>query len=272
MKLSLASWSFPRLSLREIQGLARAVDFDGIDVGLLYGSALAKERVLKDPNGLANELLESGVPVASYYHLFGEDLVSRHMGDARAREENLADFLPVAQFCAAVGADTLFVLPGVQNPGQTKADALDESAETLRAAVDIVGSQGVTLTVEPHVGSLLESPAVTLDFLATVPGLRLALDYSHFVCLGFTQEAVDVLLPHAANVQLRQARAGRLQERFQYGTINFNSLLGALTDLGYDGWVMAEALHQEYIDSWNVDVMTENLTYRDIVRAWQHSR
>ena len=90
----------------------------------------------------------------------------------------------------------------------------------------IAGEAGVTLTIEPHVHSYLESPALVLDLLDKVPGLKLTLDYAHFVCLGYRQDEIDVLAPHAAHVHLRQAKAGELQTKLAKGTINIGAQLG----------------------------------------------
>jgi sugar phosphate isomerase/epimerase len=266
VRLSLCSWSLPELTLPEVRDVVRALGLDGYDVGLFYAAALDKQLILSDPRRAAEQLRALGLPSPSYYHLLGDDLADRNLARAGDHARNLEDLRAVVTFCAAAEIPTLFLLPGVVNPGQTRAQALEVAARGLRAATELAGEQGVTLTIEPHVHSLAESPATTLELLERVPGLKLALDYSHFVCLGHTQEAIDVLLPHAAHVHLRQARSGRLQERLGYGTINFAAIVGGLRDLGYDGWLALEPLHQDYIDCWNVDVVTEVVQLRELVR------
>ena len=82
------------------------------------------------------------------------------------------------------------------------------SAESLNALMPIAQDAGVNLTVEPHVHSYLESPALTLRLLEMVEGLTLTLDYAHFVCMGWCQDEIDVLAPHAVHVHLRQAKPG----------------------------------------------------------------
>lgn len=271
MKLGVCAWSFPELTLTEAAGVARALGLEGIDVGLFYKSALDKNKILTDPEAAAQDLRAMGLPVPCYYHLLGADLTDRNAADPTSHERNLTDLEAVARFCAAAEIPVLFLLPGILGPGQRRGDAFASATEMFRSAMSVVAEHGVTLSIEPHVHSILESPAATLEFLEAVPGLRLQLDYSHFVCLGWTQAELDALIPFAAHVHLRQARAGRLQERLQYGTINFNSLLDALSAQGYDGWFSLEALHQDYIDSWDVDVITETAALRDLVRNWDQA-
>jgi sugar phosphate isomerase/epimerase len=107
-----------------------------------------------------------------------------------------------------------------------------------------------------------------LQLLEQVPGLKLTLDYAHFVCLGYRQEDIDVLAPHAAHVHLRQARPGALQAKGHEGTINMEAMLGTLRDAGYAGWLALEYVHQDYMGTLHDDVLTETVRLRDRVRAW----
>ncbi len=258
MKLSVTSWSFPACTLPEVAGIAKALGLSAIDIGYFYAAALDKAALLADPEGTAARLAGQGVTSPCLYHLFGDTLADR----------NLADFAQVAAFCRAAAIPTVFVLPGVCNPGQGRAEALRESAASLQALVRVAEDAGVQLTVEPHVHAYLESPGLVLQLLEQVPGLKLTLDYAHFVCLGYRQEDVDVLAPHAAHVHLRQARPGALQAKGHEGTINMEAMLGTLRDAGYAGWLALEYVHQDYMGTLHDDVLTETVRLRDRVRAW----
>jgi sugar phosphate isomerase/epimerase len=266
MKISVPTWSFPALTLPETAAVAKALGLDAIDVGLFYTGALDKAALLAKPDEVAAATLEHGMSIANYYHLFGDGLEDRTISDPKAFDANATDLEAVLRFCSAGSIPSVFLLPGVLAPGQRAEDAFEASSRFLSYAVERGNEHGVQVTVEPHVHSIVESPDAVLRLLDATPGLKLALDHAHFVCLGYTQEAIDPLLPHAAHVHFRQARAGRLQERLPYGTINFRLLLSSLTRVGYDGWISAEPLHQDYIDSWNVDVISEVIGFRDLVR------
>ena len=192
----------------------------------------------------------------------------RNLADPAHRDANEADFRKVAAFCRHAGIPTLFVLPGVCSRGQGRAEALDESALSLRRLMPIAADAGLTLTVEPHVHSYLESPALVLELLEAVPGLKLTLDYAHFVCLGWRQEEIDPLARHAAHVHLRQARPGALQTKTHEGTINIEAQLATLRDAGFGGRIALEYVHQNYMDTLYDDVLTETVALRDRVRAW----
>ena len=267
-RLSLTTWSLPLCTLNECVGIARALGIETLDLGYFYRSALDKHRLLNDPEEYAREVVSvAGVP-ASLYHLFGRDLGDRNLAAPSAAAQNISDFQSVLRFCRAAGAYSIFLLPGIVNPGQSRRDAFNASAEVLSKLQDLAAHSGVVLTIEPHVHSYLESPAMVLELLERVPGLRLTLDYAHFHCLGYRQEEIDVLAPYAAHVHLRQARVGALQARLEQGTLNFNAILATLRDANYSGFLALEYVHQEYMNTVFEDVISETVKLRDLIEAW----
>lgn len=263
--LSLTSWSLTHCTLGEAANIGRALGIEGLDLGLLHGPALAKDRLLADPEALAGEIRRLGIICPNLYWLFGNGLVDRNLADPAARTANEADFRRVLAFATAASIPTIFVLPGVCGRGIGREAALERSAASLRPLAAMAGDAGVTLTVEPHVGGFLESPKLTLALLEAVPGLKLTLDYAHFACLGFTQGEIDPLAAHAAHVHLRQARPGALQCKLEHGTLNFPAMLATLAGHGYRGRLAIEYVHQGYMDTLHDDVLSETIKMRDLV-------
>ncbi|WP_421952934.1 sugar phosphate isomerase/epimerase family protein [Pelagibacterium sp.] len=269
MKLSVTTWSFPQLSLKEVGGLASVLGLDGIDVGLFYASALDKQKILTSPDAYGAEVAQTaGVPVANYYHLFGDGLAERNLALPQD-PQNLEDLNAVLRFAKAAGAPSIFILPGLINPGQSRREAFNASAAALRPLVEAGQAEGVAVTIEPHVHGLIESVDMVHEIVDKVPGLKITLDLAHFVSLGFRQDEIETLAPYAGHVHLRQAKQGHLQSKTEEGTINFASLLGALRDARYVGWLAIEYVHQAYMNTLYDDVLTETVKMRDLVRDWQ---
>lgn len=268
-KMSLTSWSLPACSLDEAVGIARVLGIGGLDVGYFFRPALDKARLLAEPERVADEVRALGIETPCLYHLFGTTLADRNLADPGSLDRNIADLTQAVRFCQRAGIGVIFVLPGVCNPGQGRSEALARSAESLKRMVPIAAKAGVALTIEAHVHSYLESPALVLELIDKVPGLKLTLDYGHFVCLGYRQEEIDVLAPHAAHVHLRQAKSGELQTKLGKGTINMGAQLATLRAAGYDGYVALEYTHQDYMDSLYDDILTETIQLRDLVRDWE---
>ncbi len=267
MRLSVTSWSFPALTLPEVAGVARALGIPAIDVGLFYRSALDKAAILADPRAAAERLGDLGVGIANYYHQFGDGLADRNLALPGTVGANARDLERVLAFAGAAAIPTVFLLPGIVNPGQSREEAARVAADNLKALLDVPGARD-RLCIEPHVHSWAESPT-PVRRLIDATGVRLALDYAHFTCLGYRQEEVDPLATHAAHVHLRQARPGALQAKFAQGTLNFPAMFGTLREAGYDGHLALEAVHQDYMGTLYDDVLTETVALRDCFNDWQ---
>jgi sugar phosphate isomerase/epimerase len=268
MKLSLTSWSLPACTLQEAAQISKALGINELDVGLFYRSSLDRKEMIADPQSVANKVRSLGIAIPNYYHLFGLGLSDRNLAMPGTIEQNLADFEQVIEFCDLASVPTVFVLPGVINPGQSRNDALAESARSLNALMRVAARSKTVLTIEAHVHSYLESPSMVLQLLERVEGLKLTLDYAHFACLGYRQDEVDPLAPYAAHVHLRQARPGVLQAKSNEGTINMNAMFGTLRDSGYQGAMSLEYVHQDYMATRYDDVLTETISLRDEFRSW----
>lgn len=268
MKLSLTSWSFPACTLEECAGISKALGIGALDVGLFYRSGLDKAELLADPKAAAERVKGLGVALPNYYHLFGDGLAGRNLALPGTVGANVRDLSRVMAFADAAGIGSVFVLPGIVNPGQSRDQALAASAESLRELLEVAKDHRARLCIEPHVQSFAESPDIVRR-LVDMTGIGLALDYSHFACLGYRQEEVDPLAPHAVHVHLRQAKMGALQAKFAHGTLNFPAMFGTLREAGYGGWLAIEPVHQDYMNTLSEDVMTEAVALRDCFRAWK---
>ncbi len=267
MRLSVTSWSFPACSLAEGWEIARALGFSHMDIGLLHGTALDRSEVLAQPRAAAARIADSGIQAANLYWLFGGHPGERPLSDPSCLTENLKDFGRVCEFAEALSIPTIFVLPGVSRPQVATSEALKRSSEAMRALLPMAENAGVALTVEPHIGGILSDPELTLEYLEAVPGLGLTLDYSHFAAAGFTQSAIDPLLPHARHIHLRQGRPGALQAKWGEGTLDFSAMFEALRSLDYDGFLAVEYVHQDYMNTLFDDVLTETIMMRDLARS-----
>jgi sugar phosphate isomerase/epimerase len=268
MELSLPTWSLPSCTLAECASIARALGIGALDVGLFYRAALDKGEVLGDPAAAAERLQGLGVGVANYYHLFGDGLAGRNLALPGTVDANARDLERVMTFADAAGVGSVFILPGVVNPGQSREAAARVAAEQLKVLCEVAQGFRATLCFEPHVHSWAESPGLALR-LVEATGVGLALDYAHFACLGYRQEEIDVLAPHAVHVHLRQARPGVLQAKMAQGTLNFGALFGTLRDVGYGGALALEAVHQDYMGTLFDDVLTEVIAMRDAYLQWK---
>ena len=269
MELCLTGWSFPLLSLEEAAGVGAALGFTAMDWGAFPGGQLDREAILNEPKRALKRLRETDMLASNLYWTFGAGFKERALNnpDRDERLRNIEDFKRVVDFCVEAGIPSVMLLPGVLHPGQSQAEALATCVEGCQELLQVSEPAGIAFALEPHVMGLLETPEAVLQVVNEAEGVRLALDYGHFLTLGYRQADVDPLAPYAAHVHLRQAKPGFLQTRLEHGVLNFPRILSTLRAAGYDGYLAVEYVHQDYLQTDNVDVISETVKLRDLLRA-----
>lgn len=280
MRLSCSDYTWPLLSHANALDLIRALGCAGVDLGFMgQRSHVRPEQVhgaVAQAAGAVRERIESrGLDVADVFAIPFTDFetMSANNPDRTEQERSLEFFADAVEFAALVGAPGLTTLPGVVFGGDTFDEALRRSAEGLRRRVDLAAERGLATSVEPHTGSLIDTPEKTLELLDRVPGLQVTLDYAHYVYGGVKQADVDPVLPHARHLQCRPARPGVLQAPVSEDSIDWALVVAQLTDNRYPGWLALEYTWQEWLDCNRVDTVAESALLRDIlVRADEASR
>jgi sugar phosphate isomerase/epimerase len=269
MKLTITSWSFPRCTLEEAAGIAKALGFEAMDASAFPGGHLDHAGILKGSADNVTRVKRLGLTLSNIYYTFGKGFVDRALNtpNKKIRRRNREDFKRVIDFCVATECPSVMMLPGIVHAGKTRQESIELVIEAMRELLAIAHPAGVEIAIEPHVMSVLESPADTAHVVQHT-GAKLALDYSHFITLGYTQAATDPLCAFAAHVHLRQGKPGFLQTRLEHGTLNFGAMIDTLRQAGYDGYLAVEPVHQDYLQTDNVDVISEAIKLRDLAKQF----
>ena len=268
MKLAGAAWAYVGASLSESAAILQALGVQAMDLIAAPGALLDSREIERDPQGQARRVTEAGLPLSNLLYVFGDGFDDRPLNsvDDTVRAANLETFKRVLQFCVAARIPSVLALPGVDQAGISHEEAVDLSAAAMNEMAALAAAADVPLLFEPHIGSVLESPFDTLAFLQRNPALKIVLDYSHFVAQGYQPADVDPLVPYAGHVHLRQARRGQLQARWDDGVIDFPMIVDLLKQAGYSGYLTLEYEHDPWMDCDQVDVMTETIRMRDVVK------
>jgi sugar phosphate isomerase/epimerase len=274
VELTCTSFSFPLLSFeRALQAIA-LLEIPRYDVGAHEGAShIQPSEVEADPARAAARIHHAaavaGLHAADFFPTFGHGFRDRPVNavEPAVRAANLGRFRAIVTCARAIGAPGITLLPGVIWDDLGPERSFDLAVEALRELLAVAHDAGLRLSVEAHLESVAESPPLARRLCDEVPGLKLTLDYSHFVAGGHAPQDVHQLIPYAAHFHARQAGPGALQAGSRDGSLDFVDIVGRLKAAGYNGDLCVEYTWQEWRDCWHQDVVSESIVLRDLLRA-----
>jgi sugar phosphate isomerase/epimerase len=274
MRLSCSDYTWPLLPHGAALDLVRALGCAAVDIGFMTNRSHVRPEqahgAVALTAGTVRERAESrGLAVADVFAIPYTDFetMSANNPDAAEQGRSLEFFADAVEFAALAGAPGLTTLPGVVFQGDTFASALARSADGLARRLEMAAARGLALSVEPHTGSLIDTPDKTRQLLDKVPGLAITLDYAHYVYGGAAQADIDPLLPFARHLQIRPGRPGKLQVPVSEDAIDWTTVVGALSRAGYPGYLALEYTWQDWLDCNQVDTVAESALLRDLLLA-----
>jgi len=272
--LSCADFSFPLLLHEAALNLISVLGLRGIDIGLFAGrSHLRPETELRQPkkNGerLRRRLAKYGLAAADIFlqvHENFRDFAINHPEPSRrnfAREQ----FVRALDYAAAAGSKHLTILPGVSFKNESRRASLARAADELSWRVEKAATTKLAVGIEPHLGSIVDTPERALALAANVPNLGFTLDYAHFTRVGIPDARIQPLIARASHFHARCARKGRLQSSFKENAIDFRRALRALDQHRFSGWIALEYVWIDWEHCNEVDVISETVLLRDHLLA-----
>lgn len=275
MKLACADNTFRLLQPWEhAVELIRLLDLEAVDVCLMGNrSHLRPEEVRDDLLGCARRITEAlagrGLELSDLFVIPWTDfetMAPNHPDrDERARSQEL--FRDMLELAVRAGAPGMTILPGIEWPGEDREDSFQRAVEVLGVRAERVRAEGVRLSVEPHLGSIVQDPAQARRLCEEASGLELTLDYSHFVYQGIPQEEIDPLVAHARHAHARGAAHRRMQAPLAENVIDFERMVDAMREAGYGGDVGLEYLWLDWERLNECDTVSETILLRDRLRA-----
>jgi sugar phosphate isomerase/epimerase len=273
IELSCTDFTFHALAHEQALALIAELDLDYCDLLFFPGCRhINVDEVRSAPASTANKIRErvaaSGLQVADVLCLFGgyRDL-SPNDPDLAVRAESRDAFERLLEFCTGVEAHGVTVIPGMEWPDETRESALSRAGEEMAWRAERAAAAGLRLSFEPHVESITETVDSALRLCELAPGLTVALDYSHLVYHGIEQAEIERLHPVTGHVHGRQGGPGALQLPLRLGVIDFQRVVNALIECGYNGFLCLEYCCDQYNNMDRVDTLTETIRLRDLVKA-----
>jgi sugar phosphate isomerase/epimerase len=252
--------------------LVAALGVEGVDIFLAGNRSIIRpEDVRSDLAGAAAaihaDLADVGLAVSDVFVLPWTDLETMAPNhpdaDERARSREL--FRDMLELAVRLEAPGLTILPGIE--WSEEAGSFERAVDELGWRAELARREGLRFSVEPHVGSVVATPALARRLAEAATGVEMTLDYSHFVRQGMPEEDADVLIPFTRHVHVRGASEQRVQESIRENTLDFERIVGALGAGGYDGYLTLEYVWLQWEHCHECDNLAESILLRDRLRA-----
>lgn len=275
MKVSAASFCFPFLTLEQSARVWSTIGFKYLDIGTFMkvgavpiNSNLPIEDMIERPQQTADRLLriadQEGI---GYSDLFrqGKDFFDGAVNhpDEAVRRANMTWFNALIDVASRAGFPGITLLPGMIWPELGPERSFDLACRELSKLLAIASDKGLRLSVEAHIESVIEPFDLAVRMVEATPGLKLTLDYTHFVAKAVPAERVHALVPYAGHVHVRQGAPGRLQTTRSEGTIDYSDIVRRLHAVDYKGFLAIEYVWMEWQDCNKADVVSESILLRD---------
>ena len=271
MRLACADYSWPAATHSLALDIIRGLGFGAVDIGFMVGRSHIRPEVVGDDTaawaGRVSERCEArGLVVSDVFAQPASfDVMAVNHPDPAEQERGAAFFRRCLEFARRLGSPGLTLLPGILFGQESWEQAAQRAADGLRWRVDEANAAGIAVSVEPHIGSITDTPTRASALLEMVPGLSLTLDYGHFVAAGAAGNTVEPLLHHSRHVQCRGGAPGLLQASMRANTIDFAAMVKQLGALGYPGFLACEYVWSEWQRCDEVDNLTETAALRDVL-------
>ncbi len=274
IRLSCGDHSFPLLPHAQIIDLIAMLGFEGLNL-VLWGTRSevqpghVQDDVARWAGRVEERVCSRGLEFADVVCIPGDDYATMALNhpDPDEQKRSAAFFDDMLDFTARLGAPGLTMLPGIDWPGESHEESLARAAQALPRRVSAARERGIGYSIEPHLGSVCQTPADVAQLCEAVPGLELTLDYTHFVAQGFGESEIDPLLARTRHLHARGGAEGRLQVSYVENSIDYERIFELLPTVGFEGFVAVEYVWHEAAGLNDVDVLSETIILRDRLRA-----
>lgn len=175
----------------------------------------------------------------------GLQLVSVYTGGSFVFEEILAEELfrvrGAARLAASAGASTLVVGGGARRHDGTRDIDYDRLGSALDEVDAIAAEHGLDACYHPHLTTIVESPEELARIMSRT-SIGFCPDTAHLAAGGGDPAAlIRAYGDRIRHVHLKDVRLDPLQFLpLGLGDLDFDDVLRALREVGYDGWLLVE--------------------------------
>jgi sugar phosphate isomerase/epimerase len=270
IKFGCCSFNFIGLDLEESLRLISGMGFRYADIGVMDADSHVNQlQAASQPQVVGTQLRELAQKLEINLNEFfavevfidGQAIRPNHP-DPQLRQRALDAFARLCQCAAVAGCASVMGVPGSPEEGLEDQHGWALAVEMLTKMVQIAQDEGLAFHIEPHTGSIVQTPELALRLAQQVDGLKFTLDYAHFLSLDIPQEAVKPLQAYAGVLHGKPCTQGIGKTLVHEMGIDFKTILAELLELNWDGIISMECI-------WPVDtpVLTRHPAFQNAMLA-----
>ena len=261
-----ADFTFPILTHDKALMLIAMMDFKKVDIGIFKDRSHiqpADQFDLPEKRGAALKAKAEGfgLEVDDIFLQssldFKEFAINHPDSTIRAGQREM--FCRAIDYTKAAGAAHFTGLPGVD----FETDSRNLCVEELAWRVEIAEKNGVIYSVEPHLGSIMEKPAIAVEILREVEGLTIALDHSHFTSQGIDVKRLHMLTQYTSILHARGAKQGEMQTSLKRNTTDFAKVVEHINEVNFNGTICMEYCYIDWEGMNRTDNISETILLRE---------
>ncbi len=220
-------------NLGEALRQVKAAGYEGVEIGVGFIADLDQPALLRD-------LLQQHELAYAAVHVGG-----RMYDRTAARERTLPDIRRAAAFGSTAGAEAALISTGAKRDGPLTDDEHAANIEGLREASRIVRDHGLIAYYHNHAYEFADDAVVLQRIMDGVPPelLNLAFDTANAAALLPAAQVPAVIRRYRERIgfmHYKDCRGAELVEALGDGEIDFADVAGALREIDFSGWVVAE--------------------------------
>lgn len=247
LKLACSDFTFPILPHRQVLQLISMLGLKGVDIGLFEDRSHLQpskefKNVSRSARALRRKLEYNGLVAADMFLQLALDYESRAVNNPRPAIRRAARdaFCKALDYVAECQGKHLTALPGAFCAGESKRDSVARAVEELAWRVEQARAYRIVFAIEPHIGSLANTPARAIKLVEDVPGLTLTLDYGHFIPRGHSVAATEQLIAYASHFHARGVAKKSGSASLADNDLDWRRVFRIMDKTGYKGWVELE--------------------------------
>ncbi len=163
--------------------------------------------------------------------------------DEEARRRGVAGIEKALHQAAAMGAETVLVVPGVVNTDVSYEQAYEVSQKSIRELLPIAEELNIMMCLENVWNKFLLSPLEMRDYIDSFnsPLVQAYFDVGNILLYGYPEQWIKILGPRIKKVHIKDFNVGTGQfVGLLQGDVDYPKVMATFRSIGYDGYITAE--------------------------------